>query len=65
MTIFELFGFFAQTMGAIFTAFDSVYIGDHSILDISVSLMYLSITMWGIFTLLSHKKDVASVGDDK
>lgn len=63
MTIFELFGFYAQTMGSIFTAFDSVYIGEHSILDIFVSIMYLSITLWGIFSLLSYKKDVAKVED--
>ena len=61
MTIFELFGFFAQTMGSVFTAFDSVYIGEHSILDIWVSIMYLSITLWGVFTLLSYKKEVAKV----
>lgn len=60
MTIFEIIGFIAQVMGMIFNALDNVYLGEHSILDIQVSILYLNITFWGIFTLLDihkHKKE--------
>lgn len=57
MSVFEILGFIAQTMTGIINATDNVYFGDNSILDIGISLIYLQITLWGIFSLLSHKNN--------
>ena len=61
MSVFEILGFIVQTMNGIINATDNVYLGDYSILDISVSLLYLQITFWGIFSLLSHKNNTEGV----
>lgn len=65
MSVFEIIGFIAQTMNGIINAFDNVYIanGSYSILDIFVSLLYLKITFWGVFSLISYKKGVNTIDE--
>lgn len=63
MSVFEIMIFISQTMFGIITATDNVYLGEYSILDISVSLLYLRITFWGIFSLLSHKNNTEGVDE--
>lgn len=53
----EIITFIAQTMTLIINSFDTVYLGDYSILDIFLSIIYLKITLWGLFSLISHKKE--------
>ena len=60
--IFEIMLFFGNTMNGIFLAFDSVKIGEYSLLDIFLSMEILYITFNGIFTLVSYKKND---GDDE
>lgn len=55
--IIEIITFVAQTMNGIINAFDSVYFGDYSILDIFLSILCLKITLWGLFSLISHKNE--------
>ena len=62
--IFEILAFICTTMNGIIMAMDSVYLGTLSILDIFISLMYLKITFWGIFTLISYKKNAVTMEDD-
>lgn len=59
--IIEIITFIVITMNGIFLATDNVYIGNISLLDIFVSLMYLDITLWAVFTLISYKKNASSV----
>ena len=61
--IIEILTFIVITTNSIFQATDSVYLGDISILDIAVSLMYLQITLWGVFTLISHRKTTSTLED--
>lgn len=55
--IIEIITFTAQSMNGIINAFDSVYFGDYSILTIFLSILYLKITLWGIFSLLDKKEE--------
>ena len=50
--IFEIIVFVVYTMTLIFNSIDSVYLGDYTFLDICLSLMYLEITLWGLFSLI-------------
>ena len=55
--ILEIILFISTTMTGIINSLDSVYLGSHSILDLFLSIIYLRITFWGIFTLISYKKE--------
>ena len=57
MSVFEILSFIVQTMTGIINATDYVYLGDYSVLDIAISIIYLQITFWGIFSLISHKNN--------
>lgn len=57
MVVLEIITFIANTMTGILTAFDSVYLGNYSVLDLFLSITYLRITFWGIFSLISHKDE--------
>lgn len=62
MSLVEITLFLAQTMNTIIMSFDSVYLGSLSILDIFLSVIYLNITLWGLFSLIKVKgtKDIGS-----
>jgi hypothetical protein len=55
--ILEIILFISTTMAGIINAFDNVYLGSYSMLDLFLSIIYLRITFWGIFTLISYKKE--------
>lgn len=57
MGLSEIMLFLAVTMSGIVNAFDDVYLGDYSLLDIFLSIVYLEITFWGIFSLLRTSND--------
>lgn len=61
--IIDIFVFFTFAMVSIISAFDSVYIDEYSMLDIFLSIVYLQITFWGIFSLLSYRNKPVSVDD--
>ena len=54
--ILEIILFICTTMNGIINGIDSVYLGSYSILDLFLSIIYLRITFWGIFTLIDYKK---------
>lgn len=55
MSLVEITLFLGQTMNTIIMSFDSIYLGSYSILDIFLSVMYLDITLWGLFSLIKVK----------
>ena len=65
MGVFEIMLFLASTMNGIVNAFDNVYFGEYSLLDIFLSLVYLDITFWGIFSLLRTSKDSVDDASDE
>lgn len=52
--IIELFEFFAFCLNQIWVIMESVNLGGYIVLDIFVSMGYISITFWGIFSLLRN-----------
>lgn len=61
--IFEIIVFLVFTMTMILNAVDNVYLGDYTVLDLFLSLVYLEITFWGLFSLISvNKTDIVGVG---
>lgn len=61
--IIQLFEFFAFCLSQLWLIMDSVSIGNHTILSIVVSMGYISITFWGIFSLLNNSNENDN-GDD-
>jgi len=55
--IIELFEFFAVCLSQIWVILDSSGIAGYTMLDIIVSMGYISITFWGIFSLLRTEKE--------
>lgn len=62
--VLEIILFFGNTTNGIIMATDNVYLGEYSILDIYLSLQYLVITFWGMFTLVSYKKNKKDDNDE-
>lgn len=52
--IIELFQFFAFCLNQIWVIMESVSLGAYSVLDIFVSMGYITITFWGIFSILNN-----------
>lgn len=63
--LIQIMGFIMNTTNGIFQATDSVYLGNTSLLTIFTSLMYLEITFWGVFTLISYKKNASNIDEEK
>lgn len=61
--ILEMFVFFTWVMSLIINVFDSVYLGEHTLLDIFLSITYLSITLWGVFSLLNAANQPVYTGE--
>ncbi|WP_406657398.1 hypothetical protein V7O62_02265 [Methanolobus sp. ZRKC2] len=51
-----LMNFWSQVVAQIFMMLDSVYFGDHSILNILCAFEFASITIWGVFALVETHK---------
>lgn len=64
--LLEIFIFAASIMAEIFNALDNVYLGSHSMLDISIGLYVLERTFWFIFKVLGQSPgpDSGSIPDD-
>lgn len=52
--IIELFEFFSFCLNQIWVIIESVSLGAYSVLDIFVSMGYITITFWGIFSILNN-----------
>lgn len=51
--ILELMAFFAMCLTNVFQAMDNTMLGDISLLSIVCGMGYVSITFWGVFSLLN------------
>ena len=62
--ILQLITFIISSMTGLINSFDNVYLGSYSILDLFLSIIYLKITFWGIFSLINPKnKDEVPIND--
>lgn len=50
--LIDLFTFFAFCLNQIWVILESVNLGNYTLLTIVCSMMYISITFWGIFSLI-------------
>lgn len=55
--LLELFVFFGYCLSSIFSILDNTYLGDIILLDIICGMMYLVITLDGIFKLLNVNQE--------
>lgn len=61
--ILQLIIFIMSSMTGIINSFDNVYLGSYSILSLFLSIVYLKITFWGIFSLINPKNKGEKVDD--
>ena len=51
--IIEIITFLSMCLGSIFTMLDDTMLGNTSMLSIICGMGYISVTLWGIFSLLN------------